>query len=178
MMDLTVRTLREDDLDTVVAAFGALGWEKPRSLYERYLTEQEAGHRTVFFAVLDGVFAGYVTLNLRPSYPPFCENRIPEIQDLNVLPFCRRQGVATRLLERAEREAGIERDTVGVGVGLSPDYGPAQRLYAVRGFVPDGRGLVRDGRAVPHGATVTVDHGLILYMTKSLRREPPRKDTR
>ena len=29
---------------------------------------------------------------------------------------------------------------VGIGVGLYPDYGSAQRLYIKRGYLPDGHG--------------------------------------
>ncbi|MGH3146005.1 MAG: GNAT family N-acetyltransferase, partial [Rubrobacter sp.] len=55
-----------------------------------------------------------------------------------------------------------------IGVGMSPDYGAAQRLYVLRGYVPDGRGLASEGRQVSHGEAVTVNDGLVLYMTKAL----------
>jgi hypothetical protein len=33
-------------------------------------------------------------------------------------------------------------DVVGLGVGLYPDYGTAQRMYVRRGYLPDGRGVI------------------------------------
>jgi len=51
---------------------------------------------------------------------------------------------------------------------MSPDYGPAQRLYALRGYVPDGRGLASEGHPVLRGDTVTVDDELVPYLTREL----------
>jgi hypothetical protein len=39
----------------------------------------------------DGQFAGYVTVNWRPTYAGFADLSIPEIQDLNVLTKYRRK---------------------------------------------------------------------------------------
>jgi len=58
-------------------------------------------------------------------------------------PF-RRRGVATPLIAAAEqlaRDHGIA--TLGITVGLFDEYGPAQRLYGWRGYIPDGRGACR-----------------------------------
>ncbi len=68
--------------------------------------------------------------------------KIPEIQDLNVLPPFRRKGIATMLLDRAEAEVACRSDVVGIGVGLHPGYNDAQRLYVKRGYIPDGLGRV------------------------------------
>ena len=46
----------------------------------------------------------------------------------------------SRLLEIAEKEVATKGDIVGIGVGLYEDYGPAQRLYIKRGYIPDGKG--------------------------------------
>lgn len=54
---------------------------------------------------------------------------------------------------------------------MSPDYGAAQRLYAFRGYVPDGRGLTRDGHPVRQGDEITINDSLVLYMTKALTGE-------
>ena len=53
-------------------------------------------------------------------------------------------------------------------MGLFAEYGPAQRMYARRGYVPDGRGLCRGATPVQEGETVTVDHGLLLWLIKDL----------
>lgn len=151
MKPLTIRPLERGDVVRISAAFHDLGWDRPRSQYERYLSEQQEGVRTTFVAFAGGDFAGYVTINRNPTYPPFRTDGIPEIQDFNVLPRFRGRGIGTRLMAEAERQVSERSSVVGIGVGMSPDYGAAQRLYASRGYVPDGRGLTSDGRPVRKG---------------------------
>jgi GNAT superfamily N-acetyltransferase len=152
----------------IAAAFTAIGWSKPREQYERYLAQQEADQRHVWVAHVDGQFAGYVTLVWQPSYPPFRAEGIPEIQDFNVLPAFRRRGIGSALMDAAERAAAERTGVVGIGVGLDPDYGPAQRLYVLRGYVPDGRGIAWRDSTVSYGEQVIVDDDLVLYFTHRL----------
>ena len=166
--DVTIRPLRGSDAEPIAAAFAAIGWSKPREQYECYLAEQEAGERQVWIAEVDGRFAGYVTLHWRPAYPPFRDEGIPGIQDLNVLPAYRRRGIGSALLDAAESAAGERGARVGIAVGLGADYGPAQRLYVRRGYVPDGRGIAYRGRTVGYGEQVAVDDDLVLCFTRSL----------
>ena len=90
-----------------------------------------------------------------------------------MLPRFRRRGIGTRLMHEGEDAASRRSDVVGIGVGLSADYGPALRLYVLRGYVPDARGLHSHGRAVPHGSTVKLDDGLAIYLTRDLGRAAP-----
>jgi GNAT superfamily N-acetyltransferase len=163
-----VRRLDAADPAVIEAAFAAVGWARPAAQYERYLEEQRAGHRDVFVAWVGDAFAGYVTLNWHPEYPPFRADGIPEIQDFNVLPAFRRRRIGSALLDAAEAVAAERVRVVGIGVGLDPDYGPAQRLYVRRGYVPDGRGIAWHHRTVKYGDPVTVDDELVLYFTRSL----------
>jgi len=137
-------------------------------LYERYVAEQAAGKRHIFVAELDAVFAGYVTLTWHPTYPTFQANGIPEIQDLNVLPAFRRRGIGETLIRAAEGTAAEQTSVVGIGVGLYPDYGSAQRLYVRLGYIPDGRGIAYEDRTVAPGEHVRLDDSLVLYFTKAL----------
>lgn len=170
-MNLAIRLLEARDVAPIASAFAALGWNKPASQYERYLQDQEAGRRVVPVAFVDDVFAGYLTVVWEAGYPPFRDESIPEIQDFNVLPPLRKKGIGTRLMDTAEQriaERGFS--VVGIGVGMPPDYGAAQRLYVRRGYVPDGRGLVSEDRFAQYGDVVRVDDGLALYLTKNLAR--------
>jgi GNAT superfamily N-acetyltransferase len=124
-----------------------------------------------FIAIVAEQFAGYVTVNWRPSYPGFSELSIPEIHDLNVLRQSRRQGIASCLLDRAEAEAARMSGIVGIGVGLHPGYNVAQRLYVRRGYIPDGHGVTYRDRYLDEGSQVVLDDGLILHFTKQLRSE-------
>jgi GNAT superfamily N-acetyltransferase len=164
-----IRLLEKRDVEPIAAAFAALGWHKPAAQYERYLAEQDAGQRTVFVGWLDEVFVGYVTVYWLPSYPPFREANIPEIQDFNVLPQFRRRGYGSRLMDAAEQKAAETSTTVGIGVGMYADYGAAQRMYVRRGYIPDGLGLYFNDHFVQYGEQVWIGDGLTLQFTKRLR---------
>jgi GNAT superfamily N-acetyltransferase len=163
-----IRLLEESDPPSIAAAFTKMGWNKPESQYRRYLYEQMAGTRTCFVGILEGQFAGYVTVNWRPTYGGFADLNIPEIQDLNVFTEYRRKGIASRLLDRAEIEAACRSSVVGIGVGLHPGYNAAQRLYAKRGYIPDGRGITYRNCFVEEGASVVMDDDLVMHLTKGL----------
>ena len=164
---LDIKLLTADDIDTIVNAFTASNWtEKPASIFETYCIEQNKQERIVWLAYQNNVFAGYVTLKWQSEYPYFKENNIPEIKDLNVLPSFRNQGVGSTLLDIAEKAAFENSDQVGIGVGLYPDYGAAQRLYVKRGYIPDGRGIAYEHRTLLPGESTVLDDELILWMVK------------
>jgi GNAT superfamily N-acetyltransferase len=163
---LEITPLRPDDPPVFEAAFDAIGWHRPAAQYQRYLDEQTADQRPVLVARVDGEFAGSVTVVWEPTYPTFREAKIPEIQDFNVLPKFRRRGIGSALLDAAEALIATRSKVVGIGVGLYPDYGPAQRLYVLRGYVPDGRGIASEAVHVHAGQVVRVDDELALYFTR------------
>ncbi len=165
---LTIRVLDSDDIEPIAAAFAALGWNKPASQYKRYAAEQRAGERVVLVALWAGTFAGYLTIVWRSHYPPFAQANIPEVVDFNVLPVYRRRGIGTRLMDEAEQRIRERSTVAGIGVGLYADYGPAQRMYVLRGYVPDGRGVYYDSQAVRPGQAVPVDDSFALFFTKQL----------
>jgi GNAT superfamily N-acetyltransferase len=123
----------------------------------------------VFVAFVNGEFAGYLTICWHSLYEPFRKENIPEIVDFNVLPKFRRQGIGTQLMDMAEDAIAKVNPIAGIGVGLDPDYGAAQRLYVLRGYVPDGRGLHYRDHFVKYGEQITVDDELALYLTKELK---------
>ncbi len=47
----------------------------------------------------------------------------------------------TQLMDVAENAIAKVHPMAGIGVDLNPDYGAAQRLYVLRGYIPNGRGL-------------------------------------
>lgn len=171
MSEWIVRDLAAADAEPLAAAFAAIGWNKPVGLFRRYCDEAAAGRRRALVAVstATGEVAGYVTVVWEPDYPPFRDARIPEIVDLNVLPHLQRRGIGSALLDAAETAIGERSPVAGIGVGLSADYGAAQRLYVVRGYVPDGRGIAYDDVPVAKGSTTRVDDALVLHFTKELR---------
>ena len=164
-----IRLLESDDIPQIAKAFQGLGWDKPALQYERYLMEQVLEIRDVYVAFTEERFVGYLTVCWISSYEPFRRENIPEIVDFNVLPQFRRQGIGTRLMDKAESEIAIVSSIAGIGVGMTPDYGAAQRLYVLRGYVPDGRGLHYQGHYIKCGEEITVDDNLALHLTKELK---------
>ncbi len=161
-----IRLMTQSDISEIVSAFKNCGWNKPATLFQGYLKDQENKERTVWCAYINDSFAGYVTLNLNSAYLPFKEQKIPEINDLNVLPHYRNKGIGTQLLDIAEKQAAKISSRVGIGVGLYPDYGQAQRLYVKRGYMPDGKGITYQHQAVVPGQAYCVDDDLNLWFTK------------
>lgn len=162
---MIIRAIIESDVEAFPQAFAAQGWNKPRALFESYLQAQRDGAFTVFVAEEEGRPVGYVLLKPTAPAGPYAGLGIPEIVDFNVLSAYQRRGVGSALLSEAEQCAG---GPVTLGVGLHAGYGPAQRLYAKRGYVPDGSGVwYRNSPAVPYEA-VENDDDLVLYMAKGL----------
>lgn len=169
METLEIRALRDGDQGLVAATGGGPAWNPDRGLWDRYLRDAEEGLRAVLLALDGEGVQGYGTLDWHPDYPPFARAGIPEINNLVVAERARRRGIAARLIghfEEIARSAG--KPTIGIGVGLYADYGPAQRLYAKLGYLPDGLGITHGGAPVPPGAMVPADDDLILWLTKPL----------
>ena len=165
-MSISIRLLEEQDIQLIYSSMAATGGKRPPLTYERYLVEQEGGKRVVLLAFSENSFTGYVTIIWQSEYPSFVEKGIPEINDLCVHPTFRRRGIATALVNEAEKRIFERSPVAGIGVGMYADYGPAQRMYALRGYVPNGLGLIYRGQPVRPGQEVPVDDDLILYLTK------------
>jgi len=133
---------------------------------------QENGDRQIFVAFdADERPAGYVILNFKPRYALYRKLAMPEIQDLNVRPAYRRQGIGKALLDLCEEMVKtMEYGAVGVSVGLHDGFGPAQQLYVRRGYVPDGNGVTYDREPVTRHEMRPVDDDLCLMMVKELGR--------
>jgi GNAT superfamily N-acetyltransferase len=151
---------------------GAYGLRHP-SKFTLYLEEQQEGKRSVLVAFTDARAVGFVTVGWQSLYPPFQENGIPEIVDLDVLAEFRRRGAGSALMNDAERLITTRASVAGIGVGLHSGYGAAQRMYAKRGYVPDGWGLWLNDHYVGDGEHISVGDEAILYLVKDLSRLPP-----
>jgi len=168
-MNIQCRTIHENDPAIISRAFAEQGWDKPQSLYERYVEEHQKGNRVTIIAEVDGVFAGYLNVLWHSHYPSFREQGIPEINDFNVLIRYRRQGIGSILMDQAEAVIHERSAIAGIGVGLFSDYGNAQILYAKRGYVPDGKGIHNGERYIGYGDTIRIDDDIALFLTKELR---------
>ena len=165
-MSIKIKLLRTQDIPLITAASSFLNFNAPAAYFKRLLAEQEKGKRVVLVAYSGNAIAGFVTIKWESDYPPFFEKNIPEINDLRVLPEFRRRGIATALMDEAEKRIFERSPVAGLGVGLYADYGPAHRMYILRGYVPDGRGISYNNKPVKPGYDVFVDDDLLLHFIK------------
>ncbi len=137
--------------------------------FETALKEQEDGKRIVLLACDGAKLVGYVHLNFFPQYAPFLRLSIPEIQDLFVHPDARRQGIGQSLVRACEDVAKERGATdIGIGVGVSGQFGTAQRLYAQLGYIPDGAGAVFERIPISTGDVRPIDNRVCLMLMKPL----------
>ena len=71
-------------------------------------------------------------------------------------------------MDEAELRIKKRSPIVGLGFGITEDYGAAQILYIKRGYVPDGKGLIRNSKSLKLGDQVVIDHGLAICVMKVL----------
>ncbi|MEM8488244.1 MAG: GNAT family N-acetyltransferase [Bacteroidota bacterium] len=164
-----IRKTTPTDASWMAAGFLGMGWAKPDGYFEARLLEQASDALVVLVARVGEAYAGHGLVRWESSYEPFAVAGIPEIQDLNVLPGYRNRGIGTQLLDAAESSIATRSPLAGIGVGLYADYGAAQRLYAGRGYLPDGCGISYDNKPVIKGEQYPVDDSMVLHFIKKLR---------
>jgi GNAT superfamily N-acetyltransferase len=164
-----IRQAAASDLDGLCRIAAEMGTVHEPGYFERCLAEQRDKKRVILIAADASRLTGYVQLIWQPIYRPFRKLDIPEIQDLNVIPAARQQGLGGRLVDACEalaRQAG--KAAVGIGVGLYSRYGAAQRLYVRKGYLPDGAGVCYDDVAVRANDLRAIDDLLTLKLIKDL----------
>jgi GNAT superfamily N-acetyltransferase len=168
MMGIVVHTLEKEEIKLLAEGFSAHDKNKSVQLFEQYLQAQQDGELICLVANVDGNDVGYLTICWNSPYDSFSKRAIPEIKDLNVLPHYRGKGYAARLMAHAEEIVSEKSNFAGIGVGLSSEYGTAQRMYIRRGYIPDGFGLMYKYQKVDQGSRVKVDDNLMIMLTKRL----------
>ena len=158
----------KSDIESLSHGFMNQGWPSREEVLTRYFEEQESGEREVLVAEVEGAVAGYITILPSAKHGPFA-SIYPELSDFNVFEPFRNKGIGNRLLEKAEQ--GVKRFSgkVCLGVGLHLGYGPAQRLYIKRGYIPDGTGVWYRNKPLEMGASCQNDDDLVLYLSKDLQ---------
>lgn len=171
VMPLTIRVGVADDLPALNQLVKDGHHPIENQYFETAWAEQEQDKRLVFLAFVQGRLAGYVYLNFYPQYAPFARLKIPEIQDLYVHPDQRRQGIGAHLILACEAEAAHRQMAdIAIGVGITREFGAAQRLYVKMGYVPDGAGIVFERTAIQSGELRPIDDRLCLMLVKPLTK--------
>jgi len=164
-MSFDIRQAAEEDIPALYTLYDKIG--KKDDGYFEACFEKDC---LILIISKEETDIGFGILNFEPKYSLYQKLEIPEIQDLNIIPDARQQGAATALLEAFEnivRDQGIE--CVGISVGLTKDYGAAQRLYIKQGYVPDGYGITYDREGVTAGVSYPADDDLALMLIKDLQ---------
>ena len=163
---IKVTQLEASDIRPIMSAFVRPEWHTSKPYLNALLEGQQKGELDCLLARYEGNIAGILHVKWVSPYPPFAEKGIPEIKDLWVLSALRRRGIATALIDEAERRIFLRSAVAGIGVGLYADYGPAQRLYIKRGYNFDGRGLTYKNQPIKPGGNVLADDELVIFLTK------------
>ena len=171
---LVLKTIDKIDIEDLFNDFEGnyLSREDRRKVYKQYLDEQKEGKRYSLFGYINEKCIGFGTLAYESGHPLFRKNRIPEIKDLNIMPSFRGKGTASFIISELENKAKEEGyETIGIGVGMYPDYGKAQRLYVKFGYIPTGEGLFCDDKQLQYGDNIKMNDGVCLYFTKDLSNQ-------
>ena len=160
-----IRKMIESDIQHLSQGFINQGWPGREDNLNRYFKEQESGEREVLVAEVESAVAGYITILPSAKHGPFAEI-YPELSDFNVFELFQNQGIGNLLMEEAEKRVKLVSDKVTLGVGLHSGYGPAQRLYIKRGYIPDGTGVWYRNQPLEMNATSQNNDDLVLYLVK------------
>ena len=163
----SIRKMQESDIKELSRGFISQGWPGREEFLARYFLEQECGEREVLVAEVEGALAGYITILPIAKHGPFA-GMSPELSDFNVFEPFQNQGIGNLLLEEAEKRVRLISDKVTLGVGLHSGYGPAQRLYIKRGYIPDGTGVWYQNYQPAMNAVCEDIGELVLYLSKNL----------
>ena len=163
----SIRKMQESDIQELSRGFISQGWPSREEILTRYFKEQESGEREVLVAEVEGALAGYITILSCAKQGPFAEI-YPELSDFNVFEPFQNQGIGNLLLEESEKRVRLISDKVTLGVGLHSGYGPAQRLYIKRGYIPDGTGVWYQNHQPAMNAVCEDIGELVLYLSKNL----------
>lgn len=135
------------------------------------VSDAAAGKCAALVAEADGLPIGYVHVYWESDEGPFAGTGVPCIEDFGVLMKYRRHGAGTLLMDIAEKLAAARSERVWLAVGLHHWYGPAQRMYGKRGYVPDGTGVWYKGKVCPAYAPCENNDELLMYLVKKLRKD-------
>ena len=135
---------------------------------KKQLLNQDKQECSALIALYDGNVAGYVFLYYKCRWGALADCGLPGVADLIVFKKYRQKGIATSLMNVVEDIAKRHSNKVYLEVCLSSEYGPAQRLYVKRGYIPDGKGVYYQDRVCETDAICKNNDELTLCLIKEL----------
>ena len=167
MQKIEVRQMTREDIPAICKADND-ETESFVNYLNRQLDFQDNNECSALVALCDNRVAGYVFLFYRCKWGAMKNQGLPGICDLVVFEPYRRKGIATKLMDCAESLARRVNTKIYLDVCLNPEYGPAQRFYALRGYVPDGAGAYYEERVLAKDEVCKNDDELTLCLVKEL----------
>lgn len=165
--NIVVRRMNYDDITLICKADNDESDENERYL-KNQLTNQDKQECSALLALYNGEIAGYVFLYYKCKWGGLANCSLPGIVDLIVFEKFRKNGIATALMDVAENIAKTYSDKVYLDVCLNSEYGPAQRFYIKRGYIPDGKGVYYEEQVCETNAICKNDDELTLCLIKQL----------
>lgn len=165
--NITVRKMNHEDISFICKA-GHDESVEIKIYLKRQLINQENRNCIALLALYNNEIAGYVFLYYKCKWGGLANCNIPGIVDLIVFERYRKKGIATVLMDIAEKIAKEHCDKVYLDVCLNSDYGPAQRFYVKRGYIPDGNGVYYKEKICGTNAICRNDDELTLCLVKEL----------
>lgn len=167
--EILIRDMIKSDAQIITDEEIAQGWHASVDKYEVRLRHQSEGKSISLVAEYRDHVAGYINLYPDSEWGAFAGQGYAEIVDFGVLVKYRRHGIGSKLMDIAEQIASEYSDMVYLEVGMHNGYGSAQRMYAKRGYIPDGSGVWYGDKVCEPYADCCNDDDLVLCLSKRLR---------
>lgn len=165
--NIDVRIMDYDDIPLICKA-GNDESEDNIIYLKNQLENQKKQECSALLALYNGEIAGYVFLYYKCRWGGLANCSLPCVVDLIVFEKYRKNRIATALMDIAEKIAKKYSNRVYLDVCLNSEYGPAQRLYVKRGYVPDGKGAYYEEKVCEINAICKNDDELTLCLVKEL----------
>ena len=168
MGNMQIRIMTFDDVSLICKAENDES-ESNVAYLKNQLENQKNEECVAFIALYDNQIAGHAFLYYDCKWGGLGTRGLPGVADLVVYEAYRRKGIATALMDEAEREARKVHSKIYLEVCLNSEYGPAQCFYIKRGYVPDGAGVYYEGKVLGLNEACRNDDELTLCLVKELK---------
>ena len=167
MSNVQIRKMTYDDIPLICKADNDES-ESNIEYLKNNLDNQDNNKCSALLALYNNQIAGYVFLYYECKWGGLKNQGLPSVVDLIVFEAYRRKGIATALMDFAEREARSINSKIYLDVCLNSEYGPAQCFYIRRGYVPDGAGVYYEQEVLSLNSPCINDDELTLCLVKKL----------
>ena len=167
MNNIQIRKMTYDDIPFICKTDNDESEDNIQYL-KNNLSNQENNKCSAIVALYNNQMAGYVFLYYECKWGGLKNQGLPSVVDLIVFEPFRKNGIASAIMDYAEKEAANYNSRIYLDVCLNSEYGPAQRFYIKRGYVPDGAGAYYKQEVLGLNSPCKNDDELTLCLVKEL----------